>query len=150
MDNPLVQPDPGLFIWTIVTFLVLVALLAKFAWRPLLRALETRQETISLTTTAALKVSELLASENDPRLFLRVAVQPGGCSGLKYGIWFDEQTGEDDVVIPYNDFDLRVDRMSAPYLRGAKMDWLEGLDRSGFTIDNPNATGSCACGDSFH
>lgn len=111
---------------------------------------QTQVETLALTPSAATKVSELLAAENNPAFFLRVAVQPGGCSGLRYGIWFDDQKTEADVVIPYSDFELRVDRMSAPYLKGAKMDWLEGLEQSGFTIDNPNATGTCACGDSFH
>lgn len=105
---------------------------------------------VILGATAASKVTELLEREGNPEFFLRVAVQPGGCSGLRYALYFDDQVQEGDVVTTYGSVDVRVDRMSAPYLKGATIDWLEGLDQSGFTINNPNAGGSCACGDSFH
>lgn len=105
---------------------------------------------IALSATAALKVAELLEREGNPEYFLRVAVQPGGCSGLRYQLFFDDQALDDDNVLNEGAVQVRVDRMSAPYLKGASVDWLEGLEQSGFTINNPNAAGSCACGDSFH
>ena len=77
-------------------------------------------------------------------------MQPGGCSGLRYQLFFDDQPLEGDNVLTDGSVTVRVDRMSVPYLKGATVDWLEGLDQSGFTINNPNAAGSCACGDSFH
>lgn len=110
----------------------------------------TAPASIILSATAASKVAELLEREGNPEYFLRVAVQPGGCSGLRYQLFFDDQTLEGDNVLTEGSVTVRVDRMSAPYLKGASVDWLEGLDQSGFTINNPNAAGSCACGDSFH
>lgn len=106
--------------------------------------------TIVLGASAATKIAELLEREGNPDYFLRVAVQPGGCSGLRYQLFFDDEPVEGDHVLNEGSVQVRVDRMSAPYLRGAVVDWLEGLDQSGFTINNPNAQGSCACGDSFH
>jgi len=105
---------------------------------------------ISLGESAVSKVAELLKSEEQTGYFLRIAVQPGGCSGLRYALYFDDQGLEGDVVAPYDSFEVRVDRMSAPYLQDAKLEWMDGLEQSGFTINNPNAKGSCACGDSFH
>ena len=105
---------------------------------------------IILSATAASKVAELLEREGNPEYFLRVAVQPGGCSGLRYQLFFDDQPLEGDNILNEGAVTVRVDRMSAPYLKGASVDWLEGLEQSGFTINNPNAAGSCACGDSFH
>ncbi len=110
----------------------------------------TQTETIALSDAAAKKVTDLLQAEGNPEYYLRVAVQPGGCSGLRYAIFFDDRDIEGDVVSQFGDVTLKVDRMSAPYLKGAKLDWLERLDASGFTIDNPMAQGSCACGESFH
>lgn len=103
-----------------------------------------------VTDTAARKVSELLQAEGQPEYYLRIAVQPGGCSGLRYAIYFDDRELEGDVVTTFGDVVVKIDRMSNPYLKGAQLDWLERLDASGFTIENPNATGTCACGDSFH
>lgn len=105
---------------------------------------------VVLTDTAVSKVTELLEKEGNPAYYLRIAVQPGGCSGLRYSIYFDDRELEGDVVTRFGDVTLRVDRMSAPYLKGAVLDWMEGLEQSGFTINNPNAHGTCACGDSFH
>ncbi len=107
-------------------------------------------KTVTLTSSAASKVAELLEREGNPEFFLRVAVQPGGCSGLRYALYFDDETMEGDTVISHGAVVMRIDRMSAPYLKGASIEWLEGLEQSGFTINNPNAAGSCACGDSFH
>jgi iron-sulfur cluster assembly accessory protein len=107
-------------------------------------------QTVMLGATAASKVAELLEREGNPEFFLRVAVQPGGCSGLRYALYFDDETMEGDTIVSSGSVVVRIDRMSAPYLKGASIDWLEGLEQSGFTISNPNAAGTCACGDSFH
>jgi iron-sulfur cluster assembly accessory protein len=109
------------------------------------------QSTIKLTDTAAAKVKELLQREPaEQPLALRVAVQPGGCSGLRYALYFDDQLKETDLKNDFEGVTVVVDKMSAPYLKGAEIDYLDTLQQSGFTINNPNAQGSCACGDSFH
>jgi len=105
---------------------------------------------IGLTEEAALKVKGLLEQEGRDDLRLRVAVQPGGCSGLRYQLFFDERSLDGDRVSTYDGFEVVVDRMSVPYLTGATVDFADRIDAQGFTIDNPNAGGSCACGDSFH
>jgi iron-sulfur cluster assembly accessory protein len=105
---------------------------------------------IVLTQTAADKVRALLDAEGRDDLSLRVAVQPGGCSGLRYQLFFDERSLDGDVVKDFAGVGVVVDRMSAPYLMGATIDFVDSIEKQGFTIDNPNATGSCACGDSFH
>jgi iron-sulfur cluster assembly accessory protein len=107
---------------------------------------------VVLSDTAADKVKSLLAQEGRDDLALRVAVQPGGCSGLRYQLFFDERALDGDAVQEYADGAVRVvvDRMSVPYLSGATIDFVDTIEKQGFTIDNPNAGGSCACGDSFH
>jgi iron-sulfur cluster assembly accessory protein len=105
---------------------------------------------VILTDTAAAKVKGLLAQEGRDDLQLRVAVQPGGCSGLRYQLFFDERQLEGDSVRDFGGVQVVVDRMSGPYLIGATIDFIDTIEKQGFTIDNPNATGSCACGDSFH
>jgi iron-sulfur cluster assembly accessory protein len=105
---------------------------------------------IQLTPVAAVKVKALLEQEGRDDLRLRIAVQPGGCSGLRYQLFFDERDLDGDVVIDFDGVGVVVDRMSAPYLAGASIDFADRIDAQGFTIDNPNASGSCACGDSFH
>jgi len=110
----------------------------------------TESRTIILTDVAAAKVRQLLEQEGRDDLRLRVAVQPGGCSGLRYQLFFDERSLDGDIVDDYDGFQVVVDRMSAPYLTGATIDFADRIDAQGFTIDNPNAQGSCACGDSFH
>ena len=111
----------------------------------------TEQATgVLLTDTAASKVKSLLEQEGRDDLALRVAVQPGGCSGLRYQLFFDERTLDGDVVTDFDGVSVVVDRMSVPYLNGAMIDFVDSIEKQGFTIDNPNATGSCACGDSFH
>ncbi|GAA4700036.1 iron-sulfur cluster insertion protein ErpA [Phytohabitans rumicis] len=106
--------------------------------------------TVVLTDVAAQKVKALIEQEGRDDLRLRVAVQPGGCSGLRYQLFFDERSLDGDVVSDFGDVAVVVDRMSAPYLTGATIDFADRIDAQGFTIDNPNAQGSCACGDSFH
>ncbi|MEY4558257.1 MAG: iron-sulfur cluster insertion protein ErpA [Actinomycetota bacterium] len=104
---------------------------------------------VKLTDTAVLKVKALLAAEGRDDLRLRVAVEPGGCSGLIYQLFFDEQLEEVDAVVAYDGVEVVVDQMSVPYLDGASIDFEDSIQKQGFTIDNPNAAGSCACGDSF-
>ena len=86
---------------------------------------------------------------NQPVTIAGVAVQPGGCSGLRYQLFFDERTLDGDVTTDFDGVTVVVDRMSVPYLNGALIDFVDTIEKQGFTIDNPNATGSCACGDSF-
>jgi iron-sulfur cluster assembly accessory protein len=105
---------------------------------------------VVLTDIAAQKVKALIEQEGRDDLRLRVAVQPGGCSGLRYQLFFDERSLDGDKVTGYEGFEVVVDRMSVPYLSGATIDFADRIDAQGFTIDNPNAQGSCACGDSFH
>jgi len=105
---------------------------------------------VILTEVAAAKVSGLLAQEGRDDLRLRIAVQPGGCSGLRYQLYFDERQVDGDIVSAFNGVEVVTDKMSGPYLSGATIDFVDTIEKQGFTIDNPNATGSCACGDSFH
>ncbi|TFC79560.1 iron-sulfur cluster insertion protein ErpA [Cryobacterium cheniae] len=104
---------------------------------------------VSLSPTAADKVRSLLAQEGREDLRLRVAVQPGGCSGLIYQLYFDERVLEGDALVDFDGVEVVVDKMSVPYLDGASIDFEDTIQKQGFTIDNPNAGGSCACGDSF-
>jgi iron-sulfur cluster assembly accessory protein len=105
---------------------------------------------VVLTDTAAGKVKNLLEQEGRDDLKLRIAVQPGGCSGMRYQLFFDERSLDGDTVIDFSGVKVAVDRMSAPYLGGATIDFVDTIEKQGFTIDNPNAQGACACGDSFH
>lgn len=111
---------------------------------------EIRTDSINLSTAAASKVRTLLEQEGRDDLALRIAVQPGGCSGLRYQLFFDERSLDGDVVTDFDGVGVVVDRMSIPYLNGAVIDFVDTIEKQGFTIDNPNAGGSCACGDSFH
>ncbi|MFT3871361.1 MAG: iron-sulfur cluster insertion protein ErpA [Nocardioides sp.] len=111
---------------------------------------ERRSDQINLSSVAAAKVKSLLDQEGRDDLQLRISVQPGGCSGLRYQLFFDERTLDGDVVSDFDGVAVVVDRMSVPYLNGAMIDFVDSIEKQGFTIDNPNATGSCACGDSFH
>jgi iron-sulfur cluster assembly accessory protein len=105
---------------------------------------------IVLTSTAAEKVAALLAQEGRDDLKLRVAVQPGGCSGLRYQLYFDDRALDGDSVSAFGTVNVVTDKMSTPYLMGATIDFVDTIQKQGFTIDNPNAQGSCACGDSFN
>ncbi len=103
-----------------------------------------------LTPGAAAKAKALLDRDGTPEMVLRIAVQPGGCSGLRYELFFDDRTLDGDAVVMFNNVGLAIDRMSKPYLDGATIDFVDTIEKQGFTIDNPNAGSSCACGDSFH
>jgi iron-sulfur cluster insertion protein len=104
---------------------------------------------ITLTDTATSKVRELLDGEGDPSLALRVAVRPGGCSGFSYEMFFDGDVAADDEQADFSGVKVVVDSSSAQLLTGATLDYNDGLQQAGFSIDNPNATRSCGCGQSF-
>lgn len=107
------------------------------------------QKTVNLTDTAVDKVRELIASEGEAGLALRVAVRPGGCSGFSYEMYFDAEIDESDIVEEFGDVKVLVDPQSAEMVRGATLDYKEGLMGAGFAIDNPNVSRSCGCGNSF-
>ncbi len=113
---------------------------------------ETLESThnVQLTAEAAAKVKALLDQEGRDDLRLRIAVQPGGCSGLIYQLYFDERYLDGDAVRDFDGVEVIVDKMSVPYLDGATIGFADTIEKQGFTIDNPNAAGTCACGDSFH
>lgn len=105
---------------------------------------------INLTEDAVKKCYDLLAKESRDDLRLRVSVQPGGCSGLRYNLYFDNHIDDHDEVEDFGEVEVVVDKMSTPYLDGATIDYKDTIEMQGFVIDNPNAQGTCACGDSFH
>ena len=109
---------------------------------------EQPTDLVSITPTAADKVRELMAEDGESSV-LRVAIQGGGCSGFQYGLGFDVGPVADDATIEQHGVTIVIDPHSAPYLKGATIDFLTGLEESGFKIDNPNAQASCGCGHSF-
>ena len=109
----------------------------------------TETKPFILTDTAVVKVAELLKAEGDEGLALRVAVRPGGCSGFSYEMFFDADIAEDDIRVGYDGFEVVMDQASAPLLVGASLDFKDGLQGAGFAINNPNATRTCGCGNSF-
>ena len=104
---------------------------------------------ITLTDAATTKVDELIKDEAEGDLALRVAVRPGGCSGFSYEMFFDTDIADDDQTLTYGDVRVVVDPSSSMLLEGATLDYKDGLDQSGFSIDNPNAQKTCGCGQSF-
>lgn len=106
-------------------------------------------QSITLTDSAANKVAELLAQEGDDNLALRMAVRPGGCSGFSYEMFFDSEFADDDHRSRFGTVEVVVDPASAQLLAGATLDYKDGLQGAGFAVDNPNATRSCGCGQSF-
>jgi iron-sulfur cluster assembly accessory protein len=110
----------------------------------------TAEHGVELSDAASSKAKALLDQEGRDDMHLRIAVQPGGCAGLKYQLFFDDRSLDGDLFRDFNGLKVAVDRMSAPYVQGATIDFVDTIDKQGFTIDNPNATGSCACGDSFN
>ncbi len=104
---------------------------------------------IILTETAAEKVESFLSDQPDvDDIALRVAVQAGGCAGFRYALFFDDRQLDGDVAETHHGIQIRIDKMSSPYLSGTVIDWKESLEASGFSIENPNSSGSCACGES--
>jgi iron-sulfur cluster assembly accessory protein len=109
---------------------------------------------MNITDEAKVKIIDLIEKSQvampDHKLFLRVTVVPGGCSGLKHQTYFDYERRIEDEVFTFDGFDLRIDKLSLPYLEGATIEYHDTIDKQGFFLDNPNATGTCSCGDSFH
>ena len=104
---------------------------------------------ITITDTAAVKVRDLIEAEGEENLALRVAVRPGGCSGFSYEMFFDSEVVDDDVTLDYQGVKVVVDPSSAQLLEGATLDYKDGLNQAGFSINNPNAQRTCGCGSSF-
>jgi iron-sulfur cluster assembly accessory protein len=104
---------------------------------------------ITLTDSAAVKVKQLIDAEGDPSLALRVAVRPGGCSGFSYEMFFDTDVADDDLATDFDGVKVVSDPSSAQLLSGATLDYKDGLQDAGFAINNPNASRSCGCGQSF-
>ena len=104
---------------------------------------------ITVTESAAKKVKELVEAEGNSELALRVAVRPGGCSGFSYEMFFDSDFAADDQKADFDGVKVVVDSASMQYLSGASLDYKEGLMGAGFTINNPNTTRTCGCGNSF-
>ena len=114
---------------------------------PIIR--QQHENILKLSDAAAAKVKELVTAEGNMELALRVAVRPGGCSGFSYEMFFDSEFATDDSISEAGGVRVVVDSASAPYLRGASLDYKDGLQGAGFAINNPNATRTCGCGSSF-
>ena len=110
---------------------------------------DTEEAPLIFTATAAAKVAELVAEQDNPNLKLRVYIEGGGCSGMQYGFTFDENPSEDDAKVVTDGIMLLIDPMSIQYLMGAEIDYVDNLQGSQFVINNPNAATTCGCGSSF-
>ena len=105
---------------------------------------------ISLTETARQEIKKIMSENSVPETYgLRVGVKGGGCSGLTYTLGFDAESKEGDTILELNDVKLFVDGKSLFYLTGTELDFSSGLNGKGFLFNNPNATKTCGCGDSF-
>ncbi len=105
---------------------------------------------VGLSEAAVAKVRSLREKDARDNLRFRIAVQPGGCSGLTYEYSFDERLLDGDATVDFGGVELVVDKMSVDHLNGTTIDFVDTIEKQGFQIDNPNASGGCACGDSFH
>jgi len=105
---------------------------------------------INLTEKAVDKVKDIMAQRGEAVTHLRIGVMGGGCSGFQYSMAFDNNIRNDDKVIEYEGFKVLVDQKSMLYLVGAQVDYVEGLNGSGFKFNNPSARGTCGCGESAH
>ena len=101
------------------------------------------------TDSAVKKLIELKAAESGENSFLRMGVKPGGCSGLSYEMFFDTERSHNDIFESYEGVEIGLDAQSLQHIKGSTLDYKEGLMETGFSIDNPNATRTCGCGDSF-
>lgn len=113
--------------------------------------MQTPDVMLTITPAAAVEVTKFLEAEQvDPTVGgLRVAVQPGGCSGFKYSLLIEDKPADDDTLLPQSGFQVFVDPFSLQYLNGVIIDYTTSMQGSGFTFKNPNATGGCGCGSSF-
>lgn len=109
----------------------------------------TNEQIVILTEAAAFQIKEMQKHNEEEGAFLRVAVKGGGCSGLSYGMNFDQTKNDDDLLDEQYDLQIIVSKLDAPILKGTKIDYKQSLLGGGFTIDNPNAIASCGCGTSF-
>ena len=107
------------------------------------------QATVTLTNEALTHLKNLLEQESNPEVGLRVFVSGGGCSGMQYGMAFDDQTRPGDEIVEQGGVKILIDDFSAPYVRGSEIDYVDSLMGAGFTVHNPNAVRSCSCGHSF-
>ena len=110
--------------------------------------MDTPDTAISVTDTAAAKLKELLAGQEDTEQVLRVAVKGGGCSGFQYSLALDKAK-EDDHVFEHNGVAVVVDKLSMQFVFGSEVDYVEGLQGAGFAVNNPNVVAACGCGSSF-
>ena len=111
--------------------------------------IEQDTQLISITDSALTQLRDLLQKQGRPEMGLRVFVQPGGCSGMSYGMGFEDQPEEGDAISEVGGVRLFVDSVSARYIKGAEIDFVDSLMGGGFTVHNPNAVSSCSCGSSF-
>ncbi|MCU0623728.1 MAG: iron-sulfur cluster assembly accessory protein [Gemmatimonadaceae bacterium] len=113
--------------------------------------MNTPEVQMTLTPNACVEVKKFMQQENvAPEVGgLRVSVQPGGCSGFKYGLLIEDAAAEDDMVVEADGFKVFVDPFSAQYISGVVIDYVSSMQGSGFTFKNPNSTGGCGCGSSF-
>jgi iron-sulfur cluster assembly protein len=107
------------------------------------------QAVVSLTPVAQARLKELLSKEDNPQLALRIFVSGGGCSGMQYGMAFDDLHRAEDMVIEHEGVKILVDDFSVSYIQGSEIDYVDSLMGAGFTVHNPNAVHSCSCGHSF-
>lgn len=110
---------------------------------------ETQKSLVNMSDVAATQLRTLIEQQENPNLGLRVFVYPGGCSGMSYGMAFEEEVADDDLIFEHSGLRLIVDENSAHYLQGAEIDYEDSLMGGGFRIFNPNAVRSCGCGHSF-
>ena len=104
---------------------------------------------LTMTDTAVTQLKQLLKKEPNPEKALRVYVSPGGCSGFSYGMQLDDERSDDDTILTFDDVTVVVDELSLPQLQGAQIDYVNALMGGGFVVQNPNATKTCSCGQSF-
>ncbi len=104
---------------------------------------------LKLSNSAQSAITRFLESSDAPQGGLRIAVTDGGCSGMQYAMSLEAESRADDTIIEFDAFQVFVDSQSAPLLQGISVDYLEGVDGSGFKFENPNATAACGCGKSF-
>tara|TARA_B100000029_G_scaffold516796_1_gene634388 strand:- start:28714 stop:29037 length:324 start_codon:yes stop_codon:yes gene_type:complete len=105
---------------------------------------------VTVTDVAAGRIKSMIEDQDNPEVGLRVMIAGGGCSGFQYKLAFDKNVTENDEVIEKNGVKVFIDNKSAIYLMGAELDYVEGLMGAGFKVSNPNAKGTCGCGESFH
>ena len=110
--------------------------------------MDTTNEAVTLTDTAAGKLNDLLAGQEQDDQVLRIAVRGGGCSGFEYSLALDKQKA-DDHVFEHSGVSVVVDKVSMQFVFGSEVDYVEGLQGAGFAVNNPNVVAACGCGSSF-